>query len=164
MKKTILIFTLLFSANAFAWVDDSECRVDSKELYDKLTRIGIKTGDAAKRAEKAYKQCICMAGNLAREAAESLTESYEKEMIITEPTARVVTAPIQYGYDMIIQSHDGDEEICYLSIESPEACKNTGFMRAASAYFSIHQTYDAEKNLCVIDESFFNRLYKIRSE
>lgn len=164
MKNTILILTLLFSVNAFAFVDDSVCRTESKEFYDKLTKVEIARGDANKRAEKAYKQCICMSGNLAREAAESLTESYEKEMIITEPTARVVTAPIQYGYDMIILGNDVDGEICYLSIESPEACKNAGFMSAASGYFAIHHTYDAKRDMCVLDESYFNKLYKMRSE
>lgn len=158
MKNTILIFTLLFSVRASAFVDDSVCRNEKQEFYNKLTKVEIARGDANKRAEKSYRQCICMVGNLAREAAESLTESYEKETIITEPTVRVVTTPIQYGYDMLLMSFENDEDICFLKIESPEACKNAAFMSAARGYFAVHETYDPVLNLCVTDKDWLDNV------
>lgn len=160
MRSTILIFTLLFSVNASAFVDDSVCRNEKQEFYNKLTKVEIARGDANKRAEKSYRQCICMVGNLAREAAESLTESYEKEIIITEPTTRVVTAPIQYGYDMFLMSFENDEDICHLQVSSPEACKNAGFMSAASAYFAVHETYDPVRHICVTDKNWLDNVSK----
>ena len=160
MKNIILIFTLLFSVNASAFVDDSVCRIEKQEFYNKLTKLEVARGDANKRAEKAYKQCICMTGNLARDAAESLTESYEKEVIITGPTARVVTAPIEYGSDMYLMSFENDEDICYLQVSSPEACKNAGFMSAASGYFAVHDTYDPVRDICVTDKNWLDKVSK----
>ncbi|WP_448123866.1 hypothetical protein [Pseudomonas veronii] len=156
MKKTIIVLTLLLSANAFAddpaWWSDSKCRETRNKSYASLMLLGFKSHDAIKKIDEEFKTCICWAGDETRMAVQSLVENHEIEMM---SSGRILTVPIQYGRDFGI-SISGSSGKCYLDAWKPEICKNAAFMSEAEQSFRVYHTYDEKLDLCVFDFSKTN--------
>ncbi|WP_282364129.1 hypothetical protein [Pseudomonas sp. PS01297] len=159
MKTAIIILTLLFSVNALsaekapAWWKDSTCRQTMNRNYLLMIADGYSRAKAKERTEDNFKTCICSSGDEAKIAVNSLLDGHEIEMI-SEYGDSVISVPIKYGRDFSIM-FVGTQ--CYLNVGKPELCNNAGFMSEARQSFRVFETYDAKRDLCVmdIDNKFF---------
>ncbi|MEG0632157.1 MAG: hypothetical protein RR517_06460 [Pseudomonas sp.] len=162
MKKPILLLTLLFSVNAFAasapeWWSTSSCKKEAEYKYIMMLKDGYSFAEARERSDNYFKTCVCSAGDETKAGVDSLLQGHEIEVVLTDPY-RLIPVPIEYGRDFIIMWRKNQ---CYLSVNTPELCKNEGFMSEARQSFRSFDTYDEKRDLCVVDleNEFFKTVH-----
>lgn len=158
MIKIIAATLLILLPDAFAFAaaqtadwETMTCKDQRSKKVMRLMAIDHQSyAVAMERTESEFKICICSRGDEAKIAVDALVDSHEIELLLSEPV-RTITTNIEYGRDFNIMFNGGNNR-CYLHVSKPALCNNSGFMNDAKSYFDVPFHYDADLDLCVVEQ------------